>query len=295
MRSAGTILSPSMSASWGGPTVERSETGYSSGWRANPRIGRQLSDPRPLRRTALLSRDLCRKLTAQHKSLLTRTLPAPDSHRKQSGLPAISSQPGLPHTASRMRPRTAINAPPRSSQSNISVQHEHAGGPAVRVALFMKDPVTAPATPMPSPGASTGQPHSKDHMQRLAWPGAPRTVLTEQQKWRFSGRTGTQTLMHEFPLLSDVLAFKAEGYQVRHLLKKGYDVSTLRQAGYSAQELKREVFPPPPSHILRLVHPKRSSTTASCCHHLLDCHNRTSSTHLLRHHSTASSLLPPGF
>ena len=96
--------------------------------------------------------------------------------------------------------------------------------------------MTAPAAPLPSPGAF-------------------RAILTEQQKWRF--KPGAQSLMREFPLLSDASASKAAGCRAKHLLRQGYDVSTLRQAGYSAEELKNEVFPPPPSHALCLVYHQR--------------------------------------
>ena len=189
-------------------------------------LGRaQLSDPRPLRRSS--TQPPSRRSIDQS---LTRT---PDIGRKP--LPTISSQPGLPHTPSRVRVRTAINAPPPWSQPNVSVKHERAGSPAVRIA-FMRRPVTAPAAPLPSRGAF-------------------RPVLTEQQKWRF--KPGAQSLMHEFPLLSDALASKAAGCRAKHLLRQGYDVSTLRQAGYSAEELKNEVFPPPPSHVLCLVYHQR--------------------------------------
>ena len=199
-------------------------------------LGRaQLSDLRPLRRSS--TQPPSRRSIDQS---LTRT---PGIGRKPRALPTISSQPGLPHTPSRVRVRTAINAPPPWSQPNVSVKHERAGSPAVRIA-FMRRPVTAPAAPglfdlqaRPNPAPS---------------PGAYRAVLTEQQKWRF--KPGAQSVMHEFPLLSDALASKAAGFRAKHLLRQGYDVSTLRQAGYSAEELKYEVFPPPPSHVLRLVY-----------------------------------------
>ena len=211
----------------------------------------QLNDPRPLRRR-------CTQPPSRRSidPPLTRT---PDSgSRKPRALPSISSQPSLPHAPSRVRPRTAINAPPPWSQPlNVSVKHDSCAA-AVRVA-FTRRPVTAPAAPLPSPGA-------------------PRAVLTDQQKWRFTSRAAARSLMREFPLLSDALASKAAGCRAKHLLKQGCDVGTLRQAGYSAEELKNEVFPPPAS--------ASSTTSVSSPPHC------TSSTSL--HHNHGLFPFPPG-
>ena len=223
-------------------------------------LGRaQLSDPRPLRRSS--TQPPSRRSIALDQRL-TRT---PDIGRKPRALPAIASQPSLPHTPSRVRLRTAINAPPPWSQPNVSIKHERAGSPTLRIA-FMRRPETAPAAPLPSPGAY-------EH----------RAVLTEQQKWRFKdgdSKAGAQSLMHEFPLLSEALALKAAGCRVRQLLMRGYDVSTLRQAGYSAEEFKNEVSPPPPSHVLCVAHHQR-------LHHLLH-----STLHLLRPPPPSSQPVP---
>ena len=215
-------------------------------------LGRpHLSDPRPLRRS-------CTQPPSRRSidPPLTRT--PGSSSRKPRALPSISSQPSLPHAPSRVRPRTAINAPP-PQPLNVSVKHDScAGSAAVRVA-FKRRPVTAPAAPLPSPGA-------------------PRAVLTEQQKWRFTSRAAAHSLMREFPLLSDALASKAAGCRAKHLLKQGYDAGTLRQAGYSAEELKSEVLPPPAS--------ASSTTSVSSPPH------RTSSANLLHNHGLFP--FPPG-
>ena len=231
-------------------------------------LGRaQLSNPRLLRRSS--TQPPSRRSLDQS---LTRTA---DIGRKPRALPAISSQPGLPHTPSRVRLRTAINAPPPWSQPNVSVKHERAGSPAVRVTF--RRPVTAPAAPLPSPGPR-------------------RAFLTEQQKWRFrGGEAQLNSLMHEFPLLSYALASKAAGCRAKHLLMQGHDVSTLRQAGYSAEGLKNEVFPPPPSHAhangLCLVHNQLSATALSSTfrHSLLDLPPPPPTFH---HHSLCP--VPPG-
>ena len=236
------------------------------------RLGRQPGDPRPPSRCTS-SRSGARPLTAQ-ASLLSGSLPPPAPPRmvhKPRTLPTIPcSQPNI---ARRVRPRTAINAPPRWSPQNVSIQHGRE--PIVRLA-FVKRPMTAPAAPRLSPATFS-------------------TALGEQKKWASSSRSDGSfgNLVQSPPLREDVelsvalrvsdqaevivavhfaaggpnelvvadaevterkneksskskldeaRELKAAGYQAKHLHKRGFDVGTLQQAGFSAKVLKEQGF-----------------------------------------------------